>query len=133
MTRVKARGVLRHHFWGDYCATIGLAFDDEPSARAALAALKSPGWVRGEKPTVLVLHGPASVIDPAVTELEALRTDGPDDCPVCAGRSPRRRDCTKRTGREAIGGCRHSIDRGPLFAIAIDVTPEEQLRIGGIE
>lgn len=36
MTKVKATGILRHHFHGEYYATLGLQFVDSASAGDAL-------------------------------------------------------------------------------------------------
>ena len=37
--KLTAQGGLQHHFWGDYCATIGLKFDDAADAALALPKL----------------------------------------------------------------------------------------------
>ena len=61
--RCKAEGQLRHHFWGEYCATIGLLFDNALQAGAVVAtgALDGEAWgtwkQSGGNPKVLVWHG----------------------------------------------------------------------------
>lgn len=54
--RCHAEGRLRHHFWGEYRASMVLLFDSAPMLDAALAAGKFKGWERSQKRPDTVLH-----------------------------------------------------------------------------
>ena len=47
--QAKASGLLRHRFWGTYSAVIGLEFQDEMMAKAALRVLGAADWKMGDK------------------------------------------------------------------------------------
>lgn len=49
-----ARGLLKHHFWGSYSATIGLWFDTVGDATVA-ASLLGAGWEHSKKDPLLVV------------------------------------------------------------------------------
>jgi hypothetical protein len=103
--KVRAEGWLKHHFCGDYCATIVLAFPDAASAKDALPKL--PGFKPGEKsPNALVACLSGDAFESAKTAIEALRVDS--------------------DRREPIDSCSQSIDYGPRFTIEVPVTPAEQ-------
>ena len=49
---MKANGLLHHHFWGTYHATIGLQFADPAAAREAAEVLGEPWELGGERTLV---------------------------------------------------------------------------------
>lgn len=94
---VKAEGMLRHHFWMPYQATIALAFADADCAKAAMTML--PGWKQGTKSlNALVWFGDSE----ALKEQERLLVFfGADE--------------------NAISSVAHSIDHGDRFECQIEV------------
>jgi hypothetical protein len=117
--KIEASGQLQHHFWGDYSATIGLAFDSEIECELALPFLKkmtedvgtfrnacggisdSIGWVSKGKAAAIVVSD-----DPLERTLTALKTLGAGD---------------------DISSCRTSIDYGPMFHISMEVEDPNQV------
>jgi hypothetical protein len=60
---MKAKGILKHHFWGEYFATIILKFEDEISANNILKYNDFNQWKIGKNPNVLVWHGNSEALD----------------------------------------------------------------------
>lgn len=113
---MKAQGILRHGFFGDYHAAIGLEFADEASARDALCVLGDKWKLREGKP-VLTWGGNRD-------ELEVLKEQfkrfGLRILP-CSWKH-----CRDKCASAEIDGLPHSIDFGPSFELTIDVVPSEQ-------
>jgi hypothetical protein len=110
MGMLKGKGRLRHHFWGDYCATIAIEFSDEASAKDALSVLSteslegSKGWKAAENHTnCLIWFGKAPAFNQVKAKLVSLGADA-----------------------DKIDSCATSIDYGEPFEIAVSVTPAEQ-------
>lgn len=98
--QVKAKGILRHRFWGEYSAAIALEFASEEDARAALVVLKD--WAPGAKsPNVLVWTGNSEALDVCK---ETLTKYGADP--------------------SKIDSCAKSIDYGEWFEVTIPVKDE---------
>jgi hypothetical protein len=94
-----AKGQLRHHFWGDYKATIVLKFHSPVLASAAVAQL--PGFNVHERDTsALVFFGGGEQLKLVEALLVSLGAD-----------------------RKKIRSVRYSIDYGERFEIAVDLTP----------
>lgn len=94
---INATGQLRHHFWGEYHATIALRFGSPDHARLALAVL--PGFKPHPKSdTAIYWHGTGDDLKPIEDLLVRYGAD-----------------------RRKIGSLRHSIDVGEPFTI--DVPP----------
>jgi hypothetical protein len=103
---VTADGILRHHFWGEYRATIGLRFASSAHARDALPVLGS-GWAPGnQNAAVLVWHGASAELD---TVSDLLASYG--------------------ANRDKIASCATSIDYGEPFSVTIPIVPAEQLAL----
>lgn len=101
-----ARGLLRHHFSGDYAATIALVFEDSASAVQAQALLRErvqgSTWKLAGNRDMLLFQGGGDLLAHVVALLEGLRTD-------------------ELKGREAIDSVDHSVDQGPHFDVALPV------------
>lgn len=111
MNFVKAKGQLRHCFWGTYEATIVLWFNDAPSARDAKKVLGRDNkkvlgnWNHShDNQSVLIWHGLGDDLENTLTELERFGAD-----------------------RNVITSINKSIDYGEPFEVVIPVIPEEQL------
>ncbi len=108
--KIRGEGQLRHHFWGDYGATIVIVFKDEASARDVLPKL--PGCKVSEKAShVLVFHGGGDAFETIKKAISDFRA------PLNA-----------RDG-EPVDSVARSIDLGPPFAVEIDVIPSEQISL----
>ena len=93
------KGQLRHHFWGDYRATIALRFGTADYAARALAQL--PGFTQHpEVPEALVFFGGGRELQQAEAALVAHKADS-----------------------RKIGSLRHSVDYGEPFTVEVDITP----------
>jgi hypothetical protein len=104
MNTVHADGILHHHFWGEYCASIGLEFESPEAAADALTVLGEP-WKVGEKyPNVLVCHPDSKGVSAIKKQLAQYGAD-PDK----------------------IDSLKYSVDRGEPFEITIHIVPKEQL------
>lgn len=109
---VWAEGLVAHHFWGEYCATIALIFDDDASRRDALATLGEPWRPAKSADRVLYCDATGETLKRVEAQLEAYGAD-----------------------RELMGSLRFSCDVGEPFAVLIPVTPAEQAplfdKVGG--
>ena len=119
MTTAAAKGILKHHFWGDYQATVALEFSSAEMAEAALSTL-GEGWK--SKGKYVAWFGGREALD----ALKA-RFAGMDLLVTCS--DPR---CRTKCRDQAIDGVPHSIDFGPAFVVSVPLpTPPEQLSILG--
>jgi len=75
--RCHADGGLRHHFWGEYKASMVLVFDTAIMLDAALAAGKFKDWKRSEKRPDKVINwfGDSDALEVAKGELVAHGAD----------------------------------------------------------
>jgi hypothetical protein len=96
---ILANGQLRHHWWGDYSATIGLRFATAAFASQA-APLLAPFHVSETVPEALVFHGKGAALKAAE---RVLRTHGAD--------------------MKKVGSLRFSIDHGEPFTVEVNLTP----------
>lgn len=72
---ITAEGQLRHHFWGDYHASIYLHFASDIDAAVALAHAL-PEWKANPKaPSVIGFHGKGAALESQLAALEALGAD----------------------------------------------------------
>jgi len=116
---LKGSGILRHHFWGDYHATIGIKLRDAASAEEAARVLGAPWRASGE---VVVWFGNSEALEGAK---ETLAKHGLE---VRCGYS----HCKTKCKREPIDSVAHSVDVGPPFEVTIMIeAPREQLPLFG--
>lgn len=103
--RCHAGGGLRHHFWGEYKASMVLVFDTAIMLDAALAAGKFKGWERSEKRPDTAIHwfGDSDALETAKDELAAHGAD-----------------------REKIDSIARSIDFGEPFEVEFEVDDPRQ-------
>ena len=102
---VKAEGILRHHFWGTYYATVGLVFDNEFEAKCALNSGK--------------LHK------------EFKHADKKENALVCFVDGDKLEEIKKNLGtfgadEKAIDSVAHSVDYGDPFFIELEVVDPRQ-------
>jgi hypothetical protein len=102
-----ARGILFHHWYGDYSASIGLMFVDEGAAKAALLLLGDDAWKVSQKNPAMLRGSFDNVAVDAVTE--KLVSFGAE--------------------RDKIQSIRFSIDQGEPFTVTVtgEYIPPEQL------
>jgi hypothetical protein len=100
---VKATGQLRHHFWGEYLATIYLHFSDKDCAADALNVLKG-AWEPSVQNNILIWEGNSKELEACKDQLEKYGAD-----------------------KKKIDSVQFSIDHGEKFEVVIPVTPVEQL------
>ena len=107
MFTCKATGQLRHRFWGNYSALIGLGFDSEAHAKAALTSGKlGEGWKPGKDPRAIVWVGDAKALEGVKDKLEASGAD-----------------------RRKIDSVAKSIDYGERFNVEIEASSPDQLAL----
>lgn len=108
--KLTAKGQLQHHFWGDYHASVGLAFETPEDAALALPKLwpaNSPSpWKIGKNAKIIV-----AVVNSA--QLEELKAH----CGTLGA------DVGK------IDSCDHSIDYGDPFTVTVDVEDPRQMAL----
>ena len=108
MNQVKLEGMLSHHFWGTYYATIYLMAKDASSAKDAQKVL-GDSWERTiEEPNVLFFHGKDSELEIQLKRLEGFGAD-----------------------RKKMCSCAKSIDFGEPFVVVVKTIPNEQMKIFG--
>lgn len=96
---VRARGRLRHRFWGEYSAVIALEFGSVEQARAALPVLaESEPWHLSREPRCLVAVVNRTALDRIKLQLWRFGAD-----------------------EKAIDSCRTSIDYGEPFTVDVPV------------
>jgi hypothetical protein len=102
----RARGMLAHHFWGEYHATIALVFQEARGASLALPKLGA-GWRASTKNAdVLVWGGTGEAFKACVDVLASFGAD-----------------------REKVQSLRYSVDHGEWFDVAIPVRNPDQLAL----
>lgn len=119
---IKAKGQLKHHFWGNYCADIVLLFESESDALLALPILnsKSPHiqWKQGVKTKTALMTCVAALpsydakpedVDSVKIAEDILESFGAD--------------------RKKIGSLKYSVDYGEVFSIALEVEHPDQLQL----
>lgn len=112
----KADGILKHHFWGEYCADITLLFETDEDAKRALPAITacmepikevhidaqghkviSRGWELGESVTnCIFIQASGDDLENALDVLEKFGAD-----------------------RNKVTSMSKSIDNGELFKITV--------------
>jgi len=101
--KIKGEGLLRHHFWGEYFATVGIVFASAEDAAAARRTLGVP-WNIGEKNArVLYTHVASEGLELLKEQLASFGAD------------PRK-----------IDSCAKSIDIGEPWTIVVPVVAPEQ-------
>jgi hypothetical protein len=115
---VRAKGRLRHHFWGDYHATIVLAFNDAASARDASVTLGDQWKPAKSTDAALVWHGTGEDFERVKEQLQSFAF-----APVACGR----KGCSSQCSDATIDSVNHSIDLGPEFIVEVPSVPAEQL------
>ena len=60
---LKARGLLQHHFWGDYVATIVLAFTSASEAAQAQREVFKDWEISKKNPSAIRFHGGGKELD----------------------------------------------------------------------
>jgi len=103
MNKVKANGLLRHHFWGEYCATIVLEFDNFLHAKDALRVLGGEWSFHDKVDNVLIFHGKKKELTKVEKTLVKYRAD------------PKKMTSLAK-----------SVDFGEPFTVEIPIVPEEQ-------
>jgi hypothetical protein len=117
MAKFKGIGVLRHGFYGNYVAVIGLQFENEKIAAHVLPLL-GKHWRVGEKEKrVLVASVGGEDLDLVKAQLDRL---GRINLP-CGYYH-----CVHQCKNEPIDNVNHSIDMGAQFEVTIECEPIEQ-------
>ena len=107
--KVSAKGQLRHRFFGQYSAVIGLKFDCPGDAIAALPKLGA-GWSRHETVDhALIWVGDSDALKACETTLERFGAE-----------------------KRKIASLAKSVDYGEPFSITVEVEDPNQLTIGGV-
>jgi len=93
---VKARGQLKHHFWGTYVASVWLVFDSPLDAEVARSQVFTEWKTNPEHLDTIGFHGS----DPLLTaQLDLLEAHGAD--------------------RDLVESCAKSIDYGEPFTVDV--------------
>ena len=95
---IHARGLLRHHFWGEYGATVALEFASAELAALALPALEPLGFTLPTNERVMVTTEFGKDYQTLECGLVALGAD-----------------------IDKLTSLKYSIDRGEIFTIAVPV------------
>ena len=104
MNTIRARGILRHRFWGTYSACIGLEFDTPEAAADGLKVLGST-WKNGEiNKHILIWTGNSEELEVCKKTLGSFGADV-----------------------SKIDSVATSIDYGEPFTVSIEVVPTEQV------
>jgi len=93
---IRAKGQLRHHFWGVYHATIVVVFDNENDAGMALPKLGEDWKPHPSEPKALSWHGNDDAYVAVETKLMSFGAD-----------------------KNKIASLKFSVDVGEKFEIAI--------------
>jgi len=93
------RGQLQHHFWGTYCATIVLQFDDATTAARVVEDDRFCSWhLHTKHRNTIAFHGSDPELAQAIAVLVACGAD-----------------------RRKVESVAHSIDFGDPFTVAIEL------------
>jgi hypothetical protein len=123
MSTIKATGILRHHFWGDYSAGMALQFSSEQDAADALEVLSSD-WKHGQDHRdILVWCGTGRQLEEVkkIFQSRGILTIKP------CGWS----HCEDQCAGQEIDSIRHSIDAGPGFELELRVSNKNQMSLFG--
>lgn len=112
---VKAKGILRHQFFGSYSAVIALEFSNEGDAKDALETLVG-NWKEGNKHNHILV----CVVDSE--GIEQFKAKYNPKCFPCEWRH-----CKGKV--HDIDGVDHSIDVGSPFEVSIEVANKNQLKL----
>jgi hypothetical protein len=104
IVNITATGILRHCWWGEYQAGIGLQF--QSAEDAALALGKLPGWKTSTAPTVLLITVDSAQLEQVKVQLGALGADV-----------------------DKIDSVAKSIDHGEPFEITVRVEDPRQVQM----
>lgn len=108
---VNGRGCLRHRFWSEYSAMVGIQFSDAPSAADALRVL-GPPWHQADDH--LLWTGSEEALTAMEARIAPYLTVSPCGRTECRGKV------------HSIASLAHSIDYGPMFTVEIPIVPIEQ-------
>lgn len=102
--KAKGQGILKHHFWGEYCATVGLMFETEEIAAQVMPKFQ----VKGAEPVHLGESNKKIVV-----------------CFVNSAQLTELEDILEKMGanRKKIASCAKSIDSGEPFSFEVDIDP----------
>lgn len=103
MNKVKASGLLAHHFWGEYSATIALEFEASAHAKDALRVLGDMWTVHEKVDNVLIFHGQREELTKVEQTLVKYGADS-----------------------KKITSLAKSVDFGEPFTVEIPISSEEQ-------
>lgn len=105
--KCNADGQLKHHFWGEYKATMVLVFDNEQMLAAALNTNNFPTWKKSNtNSTAIIWFGSSDELD---VEIEKLVSYG--------------------AKREKIASIAKSIDFGEPFKISFEAKDPRQIEM----
>lgn len=116
---VRGRGYLRHRFWGDYSARIGIVFDDNASAQDARQIL-------GERWQLIDLEAGKAGL--AIT----VDSEGLDALKLALAAYIKSIPCYSygcKGALHSIDSLAHSADYSPAFDVIIPITPAEQRQL----
>ena len=104
--KIRGKGILQHHFWGTYYASLAIEFEDEFEARLAFESGKvHSSFHIGEKHLhVLTCTVESEVLDEVIENLVGLGAK-----------------------KEAIASVSHSIDWGDDWEIEFEVNDPRQI------
>lgn len=97
---ILGHGQLKHHFWGDYAASIGVKFHSADLAKLAQERALPQFTINEQHPEVLQFHGTGAALKGAEAALVAAGAD-----------------------RKKIGSLRFSIDYGEPFTVEVNTAP----------
>lgn len=106
MNKIKGRGQLQHHFWGEYKASMVLVFDSPESANDALAVLGKAWKLHSKEPRALTWFGDSNGLDFEKGQLVGFGAN-----------------------RKKIDSVAKSIDYGEEFFVEIPVVAAEQMKL----
>lgn len=120
--RIEANGRLRHCFFGNYSAVIGLAFGTADDAALALPLL-GEGWTVGERSRhALIWQGGSEslkLLESTFKRNHGLTIDR------CTWKECKGDKCHK----QGIASIAHSIDYGPSFKVSFLVSDPNQINL----
>jgi hypothetical protein len=114
---MKAKGRLRHCFFGDYSAVVALDYGSQENSLAALPTL-GEGWKPGKNVACLVWQGDSKALEALKEKLKAYSL-AIDPCGW--------KHCKGQCKGAEIDSLAHSVDVGPAFTVDIlPGVPKEQ-------
>lgn len=106
--KIKGVGVLRHHFHGEYWATIAIQFKNNEEARLAFRSGKLENWEIGRNKRFLIWEGGKKELNKCIDVLVSFGAE-----------------------RSKITSLKYSVDYGEDFNIELDIGCPEQLKLFG--